>query len=244
MKKLKLLLILLFFVKTYSQKVSTISGYVLFNNIPLEKVIVKNISRNDYTLTDNNGIFHVNSKIGDTLTISYLGMKPVTKIIGNNEIMSSYERFYMEENPIKLKEIIIDNNPKINAISLGIIPNERKKLSPNERKLKTAGDFKPVHLLSILGGQLKIDPILNAINGRTKQLKKNIQVEKKEKMLNFLRLNYHNYIIENLKLSNEEEISQFYYYLIELESTEENINSNNDLKIKFFLSNALFEFKK
>lgn len=244
MKKLKLLLILLFFVKTYSQKVSTISGYVLFNNIPLEKVIVKNISRNDYTLTDNNGIFHINSKIGDTLTISYLGMKPVTKIIGNNEIISSYGRIYMEENPIKLKEIIIDNNPKINAVSLGIIPNERKKLSPNERKLKTAGDFKPIHLLSILGGQLKIDPILNAINGRTKQLKKNIQVEKKEKMLNFLRLNYHNYIIENLKLSNEEEISQFYYYLIELESTEENINSNNDLKIKFFLSNALFEFKK
>lgn len=233
----------LFFAKTYSQQVSKISGYVLFDSIPLEKVIVKNISRNNYTLTDNNGFFYINSKIGDTLTISYLGMKPVTKIIGNNEIMSSYERIYMEENSIKLKEIIIDNNPKINAVSLGIIPNERKKLSPNERKLKTAGDFKPIHLLSILGGQLKIDPILNAINGRTKQLKKNIQVEKKEKMLNYLRLNYHNYIVENLKLPNEE-ISQFYYYVIELEGTEENINSNNDLKIKFFLSNALFEFKK
>ncbi|MFB9063617.1 hypothetical protein ACFFUQ_06240 [Flavobacterium branchiarum] len=232
----------LFFAKTHSQQVSKISGYVLFDSIPLEKVIVKNISRNNYTLTDNNGFFYINSNIGDTLTISYLGMKPVTKIIGNNETMSSYERIYMEENSIKLKEIIIDNNPKINAVSLGIIPNERKKLSPNERKLKTAGDFKPIHLLSILGGQLKIDPILNAINGRTKQLKKNIQVEKKEKMLNYLRLNYHNYIVENLKLSNEE-ISQFYYYVIELEGTEENINSNNDLKIKFFLSNALFEFK-
>lgn len=244
MKNLIMLIINLSFYNCLSQEIRSVRGYVWHDSISLENAIVKSSSTGNYTTTDNKGFFHLNSKISDTLSVSYLGMKDVTLIIDANTVLKSYLNIFMEESSIKLKEVIIDNYPNINAVSLGIIPKNIKKLTPNERKLKTAGDFKPTHLLSILGGQLKIDPILNSLNGRTKELKKNIAVEKKENILNYLYSNYYDYLVEDLKLSNKEEVSQFFYYLVEMDDTERNINTKNDLKIKFFLSNALFEFKK
>ena len=73
-----------------------------------------------------------------------------------------------------LDEVFIASNSEFNAVSLGILKKEIKPLTPYERQLYTAGDFKPVHLLSILTGSLNVDPIINAITGRTKRLKKYI----------------------------------------------------------------------
>ena len=70
---------------------------------------------------------------------------------------------------------------------MGIIPYGQKKYTPAERKLKTAGDFKPIHLLGLLGGAFALDPIINKINGRTKKLKKEIKVEGKETYLLLVR---------------------------------------------------------
>jgi len=69
--------------------------------------------------------------------------------------------------------------------------------------------------LGILGGALAVDPILNAINGRTKRLKKEVVVEKNEKLL----LRLEDYFKEEeytevLKIPKEY-IKGFQYYLIE-----------------------------
>lgn len=77
-----------------------------------------------------------------------------------------------------LEEVFIQSKSEFTALSLGIIQKEIKPPSPYERQLYTAGDFKPIHLLSLLGGSLQVDPIINAISGRTKRLKKYIQFEK------------------------------------------------------------------
>lgn len=91
---------------------------------------------------------------------------------------------------------------------------------------------------------MPLDPILNSINGRTKQLKKNIEIEKKEAVLNYLKMNYHGYINKDLKLTNEEDVNQFYYFLVDMKDVVESIHDKNDLKIKFFLCNAFIDFKK
>lgn len=52
----------------------------------------------------------------------------------------------------KLDDVYIKEKSEFNAVSLGIISKEIKPLSVNERRLYTAGDFKPIHLLSLLGG--------------------------------------------------------------------------------------------
>lgn len=242
MKIYLIIAVCIFFNTIYSQKNSLVKGYVSFDSIPLENVNVKNISTNDYTTTDGNGFFYLNSKAGDTLFFSYLGMKNVTKLMSDKDILKSNLSIIMEEHSTKLEEVVV-NYSKINAVSLGIIQKKNKPLTVNERRLKTAGDFKPIQLLALLGGSLPLDPILNSINGRTKQLKKNIEIEKKEAVLNYLKMNYHGYINKDLKLTNEEDVNQFYYFLVDMKDVVESIHDKNDLKIKFFLCNALIEFK-
>ena len=89
----------------------------------------------------------------------------------------------MTAKSIDLKEVIINEHPEITAENIGVIPYGQKKYTPAERKLYTAGDFKPIHLLGLLGGTLAVDPIINKINGKSKKLKKEIEVEKKESYL-------------------------------------------------------------
>src|SRR5690554_1516251 len=65
-----------------------------------------------------------------------------------------------------LDEVFIESNSELNAVSLGILKKEIKPLTPYERQLYTAGDFKPVHLLTLFkSGSIQLDPIINAISG-------------------------------------------------------------------------------
>jgi hypothetical protein len=51
----------------------------------------------------------------------------------------------------QLDEVVIRRYNNINAVSLGIIPANQKSYTPAERKLRTAGDFKPIMLLGLIG---------------------------------------------------------------------------------------------
>ncbi len=244
MKNVVVLFSFLIYNTIYCQDIRLIKGYVTFDDIPLESVNVKNISTNDYTVTDGKGIFYLNSKVGDTLFFTYLGMKNLKRIIITNDVLKSTLSINMEEYSTKLEEVVIADYSKINAVSLGIIQKKIKPLTVNERRLKTAGDFKPIQLLGLLGGSMQLDPIFNALNGKTKQMKKNIEIEKKEAILNYLKMNYHEYIKNDLKMTNEEDLGRFYYFLVDRKDIVENIHDRNDLKIKFFLSYAVIEYKK
>jgi len=142
-----------------------------------------------------------------------------------------------------LDEVFIASNSEFNAVSLGILKKEIKPLTPYERQLYTAGDFKPVHLLSILTGSLNVDPIINAITGRTKRLKKYIQIEKKERNLMFLEDHFMVYLDENLEIK-EELIGRFLGYLVENEKLQPLIDSEDLGALHFFIGDEWFYFKK
>jgi hypothetical protein len=69
----------------------------------------------------------------------------------------------------KATQKLIINLNAINAVSERIVAKEPKKYTVAERRLRTAGDFKPIMLLRLLGGYASY---CYKINGRTKRLKK------------------------------------------------------------------------
>lgn len=142
----------------------------------------------------------------------------------------------------KLDEVFIQSKSEFNALSLGIIQKEIKPLTQYERQLYTAGDFKPIHLLSLLGGSLQVDPIINAISGRTKRLKKYIQFEKKESNLIYLEYHFKEYMLTNLNIE-EERIGPFLNYLIENEYLQALIDRKNNGELYFFIGDEWFKFK-
>jgi hypothetical protein len=143
---------------------------------------------------------------------------------------------------MELREVVVNETSEINAVSLGIIPKKIEKLSMNERRLRTAGDFKPIHLLSILGGSLEIDPILNAINGRTKKLKRNIGIEKAQRNIAFFEIHYKSYMEETMELS-QQELSLLIDFMLEKNELPGLLEENNDAQIKLFLHDSWFQLK-
>lgn len=143
----------------------------------------------------------------------------------------------------KLDEVFIKSKSELNAVSLGIIQKEIKPLSTYERRLFTAGDFKPIHLLSLLGGSLAVDPIINAISGRTKRMKKYIQIEKKESNLIFLENHFSDYMSDNLNIP-EELIGRFLNYLIYNERLQGLIDRNDLGELYFLIGDEWIQFDK
>lgn len=181
-------------------------------------------------------------KAGDTLLLTYVGMEDLIAFIKEEDLKKIPLKFNMKESSMELKEVMLDETSEINVVSLGIIPKEIEKLSMNERRLRTAGDFKPIHLLGLLGGSLEIDPILNAINGRTKRLKRNIKYEEKERNKAFLEINYTEYMQEEMHLS-EHEMNLLINEVIEDDELKDVMAAGNELQVQFFLIDRWIKLK-
>jgi hypothetical protein len=142
----------------------------------------------------------------------------------------------------KLNEVIVENN-RFNVLSLGIVSKAPVKYTVAERRLKTAGDFKPIMLLQIIGGGMPLDPLINKINGRTKRLKKLIVLEKKESDIKLISELYDdNYFRDNLNIPTEN-INGFKFYIVENENFIKNLDSKNEPQISFYLIVLAKEFK-
>ena len=148
----------------------------------------------------------------------------------------------LSNNMIKLNEVKIRPNSQISAYSLGIIPKPVKTPTQYERQLYTAGDFKPIHLLGLLGGSLQIDPILNAINGKTKRLKKYIQIEKQQKYQEYISENFQEYFTEQLKIDSEY-IGSFVIHLCEDKKVMDLIARKSYEELEFLMADKWFDFK-
>jgi hypothetical protein len=141
----------------------------------------------------------------------------------------------MTSKTTELKEVIVNKHPEINAVSLGISPKGIIHRTQMERMLYTAGDFKPIQLLGILGGSLPVDPILNAINGRTAMVKKSIEAERKERLLVlFGSLFDDTYFTKTLEIPADY-VKGFQYYCIEDGKISEVLKSKNKTKIEFLI---------
>ena len=240
--KIFIYFIVLSFTSVIYPQSNCLRGVVFVSNNPYPNVNIKNISSGNSIITNENGEFILSANYNDLLVFSSIDLDSLKLIITEKDLKEISKNIFMKRMIIELSEVLIEKYPNINAVSLGIISKKQKKYTPAQRKLYTAGDFKPIQLLNLLGGSMQLDPIFNAINGKTKELKKNIEVENKEINIAFFKTNYYDYLFTNLRLSKEE-INSFLYYLVEKESTQEILKSSNDNKIKFFLCDTLIEYR-
>jgi hypothetical protein len=94
-----------------------------------------------------------------------------------------------------------------------------------------------------LGG-MPFDPILNAISGRTKMLKAELQVERKEFALQTLtELFEKSYFIEKLHIPADY-VKGFQYYAVENNGLRSVLKTRNKTQIDFILSQLSVEYLK
>jgi hypothetical protein len=241
----------LFFLFSLTQAVSAqtgieklIKGQITADAIPLSGINIINTSNEINSVSDQYGNFSITAKEGDILSLSAVDYETLRKIINKREFNLGSIVVNMTAASIELKEVVINGHPEISAENFGIIPRDQVKLTTAERRLQTAGDFKPIHLLGLLGGLLAVDPILNAINGRTKRLKKEVSLEKREFLMAKLEVLFEDkYYIETLKIP-EELIKGFQYYCVEDAGFASSLQSKNKTMSMFLIVGLASDFNK
>ncbi|KGO92101.1 hypothetical protein [Flavobacterium subsaxonicum] len=210
------LLYLLLFITTvgFSQERKPLNGRVVNGTAGISNVFVINKTLGAEVTTNSTGNFIISAKAGDKIVVYSNTLEVREFAISEACFLDNPYVLSVNYKPYELEEVTVTASA-ITAESLNIVPKNQRKYTPAEKKLYTAGDFKWIDLLHILGGSMPFDPVLNAINGRTKRMKEGIATEKKETASDYIDGLYtEDEIINGLKVPKEH-VQGFVYYAIE-----------------------------
>ncbi len=200
MKKWVVLLLFLGSFSMWSQDRSEklLQGIIAADDAVLSGIEVINLGNEKVTLTNSKGEFSILAKADDILVFSSKSLEMRRLIIDEDDLKSGTITVTMYPKITELNEVIVKKSP-IEGVS--IIPGQ-KQYTPAERKLHTATN-------GIL------DAPISWMSGRTAMLKKEVAVERKERLLDKVGILYDDkYYIETLKIP-EIYIDDFQRYIIE-----------------------------
>lgn len=224
-----------------AQNDTILKGKITSDSSSLEGVHVINRSQKKGTTTSQGGYFILKAKVSDTIIFSAVHLKAVQHIVKKEDFGQDLLFVKMEALETALNEVVVTQYKNINAVALGIVPANQKTYTPAERKLYTATGGGNRYGLST---SVSLDGIINGISGRTKMLKKEIQIEKKEFLLESIRLDFSDkYFTETLNIP-EDYISGFVYYLVENQKFVSVYSKNNKTATEFVLAELSVEYLK
>ena len=217
---LLLLLCQITFGQTAGEK--KLHGKIMVESGSVAGVTIVNLVNEKSTISDNNGDFYILAKAEDLLVFSSVNLEYHRRIIEEDDLKSDLIIIKMTAKITELEEVIVNKHPEINAVSLGISPKGIKKYTPAERRLYTA--------VSTPG-----DALLNYLSGRTEMLKKEIEVEKKERLLMLFGSLFEDDFFTNTLKIPADYVKGFQYYCIEDGRISEVLKTKNKTKIEFLI---------
>ena len=219
-----------------------IKGKISANYSDLEGIYVLNLQSNAATLTEKSGYFTIQCKIGDSLQISALQFISKAIVIRKEDLVSSLVIIKLETSVTMLDEVKINQFKKINSVSLGLVSKNQRQYTPAERKLKAAGQFHWYSPLLIPLGGMSVDGLINAISGKTSQLKKELIIERKEFLLKKINTLFEEkYFVESLKIPIEK-VAGFKYYIVDDEKFVASVNNKNKTMAAFLMGELAVDY--
>lgn len=229
MKNKLLLLFIVFFQFSFAQE-KRIHGKITADENNVEGINVVNLVNEKSTVSDANGDFYILAKAEDLLVFSAINFEYKRKIISAEDLNASVIEIKMVQKVGQIDEVVITKYKNINAVDLGILSKPAKVYTPAERRVRTATTG-------------LLDPLLNLISGRTKNLKENVEVERNIFILEKLDDLYEDdYFVKTLKIPAEN-ISGFKYYAVENNELVQAIKAKNKMLTDFLLVQISEKYK-
>ncbi len=237
MKRKLLYIFLLSSIGSFSQNL--LKGEIA-NSGDNEGIHVFNKTFHKYTITDVNGQFEIETKLNDTIVFSAVQYQLKQVVVTKQILDKAYSYILLEDQINELDAVYI--KPKLSgdlladtqriktkelftAKTIGLPNAHVKPPTPAERKLYTATHS---------GGGLPIDAIINAISGRTKQLKKHIQLERKSNLENSVFDVFENTMEHDFKIPKTK-LYDFLYYASSDKLFAQIVKTNSNIIIYDFL---------
>ncbi len=198
----KLLAFIFFFFSflVFSQE-KIIEGQIIISS-SLQGVKVENINREISVLTDENGFFKIMGSSGEVLVFSDINITRKILFLKEEHFANPIE-IKLQTTALEIEEVEIKKYQDINFAG--------KKYSQAERKYKTSGQILKMNQ----GLEFNLEAIGNLFNGKRKELKKALQIEKTNKMLAELDFYFNEDFYVNSLGLNPEYINDFKYFLVD-----------------------------
>jgi hypothetical protein len=224
-----------------SQNDSIIKGKIIVETNDNDGITIVNISNKTNTISGNGGYFKIKAKLNDTIMFSAIHLVGKKHVVTKKDFGKDLLFIKLDIYTRHIKEIMVTNADDITAESLGLVPKGQKKYTPAERRVKTAGDWSGT---GINGSVLTLDPLLNAMSGRTKQLKAELEVERKEFLKSKINANFDSEFIMNQLHIPEEYIEGYIFYIVEDAELKAAAKAKNKTLINFRMSALAVDYLK
>jgi hypothetical protein len=214
-----------------------VKGKVVSEAPELDNIYIINLKTEATATTTQGGYFEIAAAAGDTLLFSAVQIKGKKMMLTDKDLAKDLVLVKLDAVVNRLDEVVVRQYKNINAVSLGIIPADTKHYTAAERKLKAASgaDFKG-NTDGSMGASASVDPLLNWMSGRTAMLEKELEVEKKETLLQRIENQFGiDYFTEKLKIPKEY-VKGFWYYVVEETRFVSALNAKNKVMEAFILA--------
>lgn len=229
------IIMLLIFNCAFSQNSDkTIRGTVFVGTLPAEGIEVFSISNAKIVKTDANGNFSVQAKTNDALVFSGFNVEISRRTVTESEYKSAQMKVTLDPKITQIEEVVVD----VPQTTFGT-GSDVKQYSPAERKLRTGAT--PVRLDQ--GIMISNDAIANAVSGRTKEMKKELAVEHREKALERLEQVFPDeYLMENFRI-RKQYLKGFRYFAVEDDEIRALLETPKSLELEIALSKLAAVYK-
>ncbi|AOE53296.1 hypothetical protein ALW18_12655 [Flavobacterium psychrophilum] len=226
--KLIYLFILLLPVLLMAQERQTLEGRVVSGANGVPGVFIINKTAGLESKTSSIGYFSIKAKKGDAIIV-YNSKIIVREFILTAEALAANPYIITVNYSVaELDEVVITKYGNINAESLGLVPKGQKKRTVAERRLYTAGAF-------TVGTVIGLDPIINAISGRTRMLKRAYETEKQETVISSIRASFDDEEISQQYNIPKEHVDGFLFYLAENKDFTAVLKQGNKQYVDFMM---------
>ncbi len=216
-----ILLLLIYPIFGFSQNGTVwITGKIVSDSTVVSGAEIINLNSEKTTASDYNGDFKIQAQQDDMLVIATMNFEYKRRIITAEDIASGKIEIQLVRKLNELEEVVVTYD--INPETLGLVPKGQKIYTPAERKLYSATTG-------------PVDMLVNLINGKTKTLEKDVEVEKKNTRREKLEAYFQDdFYMVKLKIPKEH-ISGFQYFAVENKEIAAAIDAKNKTQTQFFL---------
>jgi len=186
----------------------------------IEGIHVLNLTSLQATITKKDGTFQIRGKVNDTVIISSIQYKIQRIILNQEQVQLKKLTVFLEPNVTELDEVTVKPHNLSGNLSRDLKENPSiyEKISPSKLGLPNAF-VKPktqterrLYEATSGSGIIPIFPIINAITGRTKKLKNQLKIERKEKALDATKEQFDTSIYSEYLKIPADRIDSFIYY--------------------------------
>jgi hypothetical protein len=203
-----------------------IHGKIVAQNALVGKIDIVNLVNEKATYSNSEGDFFILAKVGDVLVLESNNLEFQRKIISEDDLLANPFIVNMTPKAIELNEVLVSKTASEGTSFF----SGQKTYSPAERKLHTA-----------TSGIL--DAPINWMTGRTAMLKKEVIVEKKERLLSRVSGLYSDdFYTKKLKIPFEY-IEDFQYYMIDDKDFQAALKSKNKTMQLFLVSKLATNYR-